>query len=113
MSRKPIGWRMPKPLADSVWSKRRSQDAMVHAAGGQEAADERIASPLKYAVPDFEWDPGACRYRWRKGIIRNGKNLSWHFHPVPDLERKQYSKRIQHRREDRERKKQRLRVQGP
>lgn len=32
----------------------------------------------------YVWDKDAGRYRWPRGTIRDGKNVSWHFRLAPD-----------------------------
>ena len=68
MSRKPIGWRMPQPLADSVGSNRRNQGTMVNLAGGVEKVASRITAPLKFpSIPETKLEG------WRRRI-KKGQN---------------------------------------
>jgi hypothetical protein len=56
MSRKPMGWRMPKPLSDEVWSRRRNQSTMLQ-------------------MHDFEKHPVAAESPLDDGYIPSRKKL--------------------------------------
>ena len=58
-------------------------------------------TPLTYTVPEWVWDKTSDRYRWRRGMVKDGRNVSWNFHPVPRQEKEAYEARLRRRREDR------------
>ncbi len=53
--------------------------------------------PLTYYTP-WEWSESAFRYRYRKGVKKDGKDMSWLFHKVPLSEQRIYQGRLKERR---------------